>query len=260
MSEQNQTKITILGNSTAVPETGNDSPTFLINDRYLVDTGWWSVESMRARGIDPVQLEYVIFTHFHHDHYMGLPQLLYYLIMRHKPLKELKIIGPAEDLELIVRRSISFLHPERYYTDDVFPTLIPIAPGESYEAEGFRLDTCTTIHPVQGICCRFTDKANGKVFSFTGDTAYHPPIIEHVRGSALLIHEAALGPIAAAPDDNAYMHSGSIDAARIAEAAGVEKLLLIHAAASRAEPSVQAAKEAYRGEVEWARFGHTYVL
>lgn len=256
----NRTTVTILGTSGAIPEVGGDSPTFLINDRYLVDTGWSVISNLRGRGIDPLQLEYVFFTHFHHDHYMSLPSLLYYFLMKGKPLQELKIVGPAEDLMLIVTRAMSFLHAERYFDAANVPTLIPLVPGDSYENGDFRIGTCPTIHPVQGLCYRFEDKQTSKVFSFTGDTAYYPPIGEHVKGSDLLIHEAALGPIAANPDDNAYMHAGAIDAARIAEAAGVGKLLLIHAYASRTEASVAEAKQVFRGEVEWPRDGQMYVL
>ncbi|SFJ80336.1 Metallo-beta-lactamase superfamily protein [Paenibacillus sp. UNC496MF] len=257
---EHRTTITFLGTSGAIPEAGGESPTFLINGRYLVDTGWTAVANLRNRGIEPLELEYVFFTHFHHDHYMALPSLLYYWLMRGKPLRELKIVGPAEDLELIVKRAVSFLHPERYYGKDDVPTLIPLLPGDGYEEAAFRLETCATVHPVQGLCYRFMDRRSGKTFTFTGDTAYHPPIAEHARGSALLVHESALGPVAADPANNAYMHAGAIDAGRIAEAAGVPKLLLVHALSSRAESCVAAAKVVFRGEVEWPADGQTYVL
>lgn len=260
MTHDEQTKITFFGTSGAVPEVGGDSPTFLINDKYLVDTGWSVIDNLRSSGHDPLQLEYLIFTHFHNDHYMSLPSLLFYYLMRGRPLEELKIIGPAEDLQLIVRRAIDFLHAERYGWANLSPVLIPLTPGEAYEEENFRLDTCSTAHPVQGLCYRFLDKKSGRLFSFTGDTAFHPPIIEHVRGSALLIHESALGPIAANPDKNDYMHSGAIDAATIAEEAKVGKLLLLHGSAQIAEPCVQAAKQIFSGEVEWPKDGQTYII
>ncbi|WP_240633488.1 MBL fold metallo-hydrolase [Paenibacillus montanisoli] len=253
------TRITIFGTSGAVPEIGGDSPSFLINDKYLVDTGWAAIQNLRGHGVDPLELDYLIFTHFHHDHYLSLPSLLFYFLSWGK-LQELKIIGPAEDLERMVKRALDFLDAERFFAKDEVPTLIPLQPGDNYETEGFRLDTCSTIHPVQGLGYRFTDARTGKSFAFSGDTAYHPPIAELAKGSALLIHEAALGPKAADPNDNAYMHSGSIDAARIAEAAGVDRLLLLHGAASRAEACVEAAKQEFGGSVEWPHFGQTYVL
>ncbi|WP_308637254.1 MBL fold metallo-hydrolase [Paenibacillus silvisoli] len=253
------TRVTVFGTGGAVPEVGGDSPSFLINDKYLVDTGWAAVQNLREHGVDPLELDYLIFTHFHHDHYLSLPSLLFYFLSRGN-VRDLKIIGPAEDLERMVKRALDFLDAERYWSKDEVPTLIPLQPGDSYETEDFRLDTCSTIHPVQGLAYRFTDARTDKSFTFSGDTAYHPPIAELAKGSLLLIHEAALGPKAADPNDNAYMHSGSIDAARIAEAAGVATLLLLHGASSRVDACLETAKQAFNGSVEWPHFGQTFVL
>jgi ribonuclease Z len=257
---EHQTNITFLGTSSAFPDIGGDTVSFLINDRYLVDTGWSAVGNMRDLGVNPAQIEYLLFTHMHHDHYLSLPSLLFYLLCVRKPLKELKIIGPVNDVERVVKLAMDFLQTKQFYDDCSGPTIIPLTPGDAYEDEDFSISTCATRHPVQGLCYRFTDKRTGKFFSFTGDTAYHPPIARHVKGSPLLIHEAAMGPLAADPSDNLYLHSGSIDAARIAEAADVGKLLLVHDSCSNAEASVEAASQVFTKTVEWPLDGQKYVL
>src|SRR5690606_29751070 len=113
--------------------------------------------------------------------------------------------------------------------------------GQSYEAEAFRFDTCATRHPVQGLCYRFEDKATGKIFTITGDTAFHPPLVPFIRGSSVLITEASCGPGKADPDRNTYLHSGAEDAAQLAAEAGVKSLYLVHGPASAAEACVDAA-------------------
>lgn len=253
-----KTKITFLGTSGATPENGNDTASFVINDKYLVDTGWNAVMNLISVGINPREIEYVIFTHFHHDHYMSLPALLYFLISGKSP--NLKIIGPAEELEHIVTLSLEFLQRKRYFEGSKIPELIPLRSGECYETSEFRLDACEALHPVPALCYRYQDKLNERFFSFTGDTAYYPPIIEHVRNSSLLIHEASLGPTEANPGNNDYLHSGSVDAARVADQAGVEKLLLVHGSLMKASESVEAAKKHFSGEVEWPRTGQIYYV
>ncbi len=253
-----KTKITFLGTSGATPENGNDTASFVINDKYLVDTGWNVVMNLMSVGINPRDIQYVIFTHFHHDHYMSLPALLYFLISGKS--QNLKIIGPAEELEHIVTLSLAFLQRERYFEDSIIPELIPLRPGECYETSEFKLDACAALHPVPALCYRYQDKRNEQFFSFTGDTAYYPPIIEHVRNSALLIHEESLGPTEANPDSNDYLHSGSVDAARIAEQAGVGKLLLVHGPLMKASDSVEAAKKHFSREVEWPGTGQIYYV
>ena len=70
-------------------------------------------------------------------------------------------------------------------------------------------------------------EATGATVAFTGDTGYHPPLVEHVRGCDLLIHEASHGANSPEPAPT-QGHAGAPDGARIAEAAGVKQLALVH--------------------------------
>ncbi|WP_248930406.1 MBL fold metallo-hydrolase [Paenibacillus hamazuiensis] len=255
-----ETTITFLGTSTALPDLGSDTASFVINRKYLVDTGWSAVSNLRNVGVDPTEIEYVFFTHMHHDHYLSLPSLIFYFLMKRKNLEDLKMIGPVQDLERVVTLSMKLLQVDRFYSGKGAPTLIPLHPGDFFEDAAFTLHTCETVHPVQGLCYRFVDKRTGKVVSFTGDTAYHPPIADHVRGSSLLITEASLGPVSADPQHNPALHSGAIDAARIAEAAQVEKLLLVHGPLGKADACVEAASQVFSKTVAWPKDGETVTV
>lgn len=254
------TKIQFLGTSAAVPDTGDDTASFVINDCYLVDMGWSVVHNLRVNGINPLDIQYVFFTHLHHDHYLSLPSLLYYWWMHGQPLQKLKIIGPQDDIERVVDLALQFLQAGLFFGKQCIPTVIPLRPGQVYESEMFRLETHDTIHPVQGLCYRFEDQRTHKVFSFTGDTAYHPRLANHIRGSELLIHDASLGPIAADPSDNSTMHSGAIDAARLANDAGVKRLVLIHGMRSTAQACVTMASQVFSGSVLWPEVGETILI
>ncbi|WP_127583253.1 MBL fold metallo-hydrolase [Paenibacillus koleovorans] len=251
------TSITFLGTSTATPDVGSDTASFLINHSILVDTGWNVVSNLRNLGVQPSDLKYVLFTHFHHDHYLSLPSLLYFLLSR-KKLGEVTFIGPQAELEFVIKQALSFLQVERFWPGVELPKLIPLTPGQSYEAEEFKFTTCPTLHPVEGVCYRFWDKVTGKEFSFAGDSAYYEPIIEHVRGTSLLIHEASLGPVEADPEKNAFLHSGAIDAGKVASQAEVGQLMLVHGPLAKAEESVRAAQEVFTGHVLWPIEGKTY--
>ncbi len=265
--ENMQTKITFLGTSTVVPTARHDTASFIINGKYLVDTGWCAAIKMLEYGFTPMNLEYLFFTHCHHDHYIGLPHLLFYLRMRRSERPDrppLKIVGPAEDTEKVITLARRFLQTDRFPDVEHIPDIIPLNPGESYQTEAFRIDTCATIHPVQGLCYKFTDKLSGAVFAFTGDTAYHPPIAEHVKGVSFLIHEASHGP------ENPPLlppqiggdreggeiggdrgrgtstgHSGAPQAAAIAQAAGVDLLALIHCPEKQSQAALVAAQRIF---------------
>lgn len=258
---QEKTKVTFFGTEAAVPELGGETASFLINDEVMVDTGWNIVDNLRRQGIDPGSIRYLLFTHMHHDHYISLPSLLYYFLITNKDLSGLKILGPEEDLQPIMHHTLEFLFLNRkFYPDRNYPTIIPLSPGEAHEDDRFLLETTSSLHPVQALCYKYTDKQTGKTVTFTGDTAYHEPIIDLARGSSLLIHEATYGAIPANPQKNGGLHSSAMDAAEIAKAANVEQLALIHGLRHNNEASVKAAEAIYSGPVMWPAKDQTILL
>jgi len=257
-SGSSHTEVTFLGTDAVVPECGADTASFVINRRYMVDTGWYGALKMRCYGIDPMLLEILFLTHCHHDHYLGLPHLLFYLAMRagERPDRApLKIVGPAGEIERVVQLSQAFLQMERFGPVRYEPELIPLTPGQTVEDPDFSLAACSSVHPVPGLCYRFTDRQTGKVVAFTGDTAYDAGIVEHMRGASLLIHEASFGA-SPAPASNPYMHSGAPDAARVAREAGVGQLALVHCPRQKQAAALQAARTLFPNSI-WPADGET---
>lgn len=241
---RDRTEILFLGTEAVVPGCGGDTASFVINGRYLVDTGWYAAIKMQCYGISPLDIEILFLTHCHHDHYLGLPALLFYLTMRarERPSRApLKIVGPAADLERVVRLSQQLLQPDVFPPVRYEPELIPMTPGDTYDDAGLTVATGASVHPVPALCYRFTDKRTGAVFAYTGDTAYDSGVIEHVRGASLLIHEASFGA-SPTPANNTSLHSSAPDAARAAAEAGVSRLALVHCPRANQAAALKAAR------------------
>lgn len=242
-----QTRLTFLGTSVANPGAGEDTACFVINGTLLIDCGFNAALNMQRYGLEPTRIETLFVTHFHHDHYLGLPSLLFIRGMRSRQLIDrppLQIVGPADDLPLVVELTRRFLQADRFPV--VWPKidLRPLEPGDTYETDQFKIETVRALHPVTGFCSRFTDKATGAVIAFSGDTNPNPALAKLARGADVLIHEASVGP--ATPDDKIGRdHSRAIDAARIAKEAGVKKLVLIHLATRQQEASLAAARTVF---------------
>ena len=258
--EPPRTEVTFLGTDAVTPACGGDTASFVINRRYLVDTGWYGALKMRCYGLDPMELEYLFLTHCHHDHYLGLPHLLFYLAMNRAERPDrapLKIVGPQEDLVPVVRLAQQFLQMERFAPVRYEPECIPLAPGETWDADDFTLAACASLHPVPGLCYRFTDKRTGQVVAFTGDTAYDPTIVRHVQAASLLIHEASYGASPAPPgNNNTSLHSGAPDAARVAREAGAGRLALVHCPRPKQQAALEAAQALFPNTL-WPADGET---
>ncbi|MGI6419279.1 MAG: hypothetical protein ACOX1P_26855 [Thermoguttaceae bacterium] len=46
--------VTILGDSSCIPDLGHEAACFLINGKHLVDAGWCAALKMRQYGFDPL--------------------------------------------------------------------------------------------------------------------------------------------------------------------------------------------------------------
>jgi len=248
------TFITILGSSGCKYDYGNDTASYLINNKIIVDTGWNLVENILDLGLNPTDFKTVLFTHFHHDHYLALPQFLFYYINSGKSLSELTFIGP-DGLNLIVNLALNFLQVSQFYKDAGYPECKEIASGESIildigdNGQLFQLfiEAYKSIHPVDGRYYCVTDMNTGAKIGFSGDTAYNSAEKLFFKDFDLLIHECSLG--GKHTGENLYLHSDATDAAVIAEEARVKKLALVHYPARLRAECFNAAKNKFHGEI-----------
>lgn len=238
-------KVAFLGTAAVVPEGGHESTCLLIDGHLLVDAGWNAAITMRRFGCDPMAVETLLITHFHHDHYLGLPQLIYYLANKHYERPDrapLRIAGPAEDVARITALALAFLEADAHKSvQAVLPEVVPLTAGAELQCGRVRVTTIAGRHTVPSLCCRFRTGASRASCVYSADTAPFPELEEFARGADLLIHEASYGA-SSAPAGDPWMHSGAPDAARAAAAAGVRRLALVHGLESQKAGAVAAAQ------------------
>ena len=176
------TILTFVGTGSCTPLAGNETACYLLNGHTLVDTGWCAALSMLRCGHDATELDHVVITHCHHDHYMGLASVFFYRRMQQARLREdapeLRVIGPAEDIARVVDLARAYLQVDRFSAVQTDPDVVPVEPGESFEAGEFAVSTAPVQHPVQGMACRFVDTNTGVEIGLSGDTAFKPELAE----------------------------------------------------------------------------------
>jgi len=111
--------------------------------RLLVDCGEGAQRQMiNSTGL--VQVDEIYVTHFHADHYLGLPGLLktYDLMERQAPLR---IVGPAGLIGLFeaLKRIFGRL---RYEVE-----LVELGPGEGIEHDGFEMRAFEVEHRMKAL-------------------------------------------------------------------------------------------------------------
>jgi len=253
-------EITFLGTAAVTPGPGHDTATFLIDGRLLIDTGWSVVLRLRQFGFDPLRLDALFLTHGHHDHYLGLPSLLFDREMRAAGTPPLPIYVPAAEVAHTVDVSAAFLQPDRYpnLRADLLAKVHPLEPGGAFEDDRLHVEAFATRHTVPSLGYRITDRTTGAVCALTGDTAFFPELVESVRGADLLVTEASFGANPA-PANDQWLHMGAPDAAHLARAANVDRLALVHCREDKQEAALAAARAIFP-DTFWPADGETMTL
>jgi ribonuclease Z len=262
--------IVFFGTSGSVP-TAQRSPSALLvrrgGERLLFDCGEGTQRQMLRSNVGLVELREVFLTHYHADHYLGLPGMLKTFSLRGRELP-LTIHGPPGLGELFsaMRRIFGKLS---YAVE-----LVELHPGDVLERREYNLVTFAPSHSVVSLGYALVEHARpgrfdveaadalgvpverrgmlqrgdsveledgsivtpdavlgparpGRKLVLTGDTAPSSLVAEVARGAEVLVHEATF------LDEESEraretMHSTALDAAEIARDAEVGLLALTH--------------------------------
>lgn len=210
-------KLTVLGCLGAYPYKGQGTTGYLLQSgdfNLLLDAGSTTLVQLE-KILDPLALDAVILSHYHHDHIADLGVLQYYWQLF--PTKEAKPILPIYGHTL-----------DEFHFNDL--TLAGVTEGRPYyeteqlELGPFSVTFMKTIHPVVCYAMRFVENSTGKVFVFTGDSGYLASFTEFAKGCDLFLADTYLF----AGHENHKAHFTAKESGEIARAAAVKKLVLTH--------------------------------
>lgn len=210
-------KLTVLGCLGAYPYKGEGTTGYLLESEgyhLLLDAGSTTLIQLE-KILDPLALDAVILSHYHHDHIADLGVLQYYwqLFPKQAERNVLPIYGHGED-------SIHFNEL----------TMAGVTEGHDYlqtkqlELGPFSVTFMKTIHPVTCYAMRFVENSTGKIFVFTGDSGYLESFVDFAKDADLFLADTYLF----AGNERHKAHFTSQESGEIAAAAKVKKLVLTH--------------------------------
>jgi ribonuclease Z len=139
--------VVFLGTSASMPTAQRGTPALLIRrggERLLVDCGEGTQRQLLRSSIGLIELREVFLTHYHADHYLGLPGMLKTFALRGRDLP-LTIYGPPGLREL-------FGALRRVFGKLSFPLdLVELAPGADLERDDYTLRTFGVEHGVSAV-------------------------------------------------------------------------------------------------------------
>ncbi|OCC04463.1 hypothetical protein BA190_12135 [Labrys sp. WJW] len=156
----------------------------------LLDCGATTMTALSAMGIDPDQIDLIMLTHLHGDHFGGIPFLLLDAQWVRKRTRSLRIIGPPGTIERLSTTIEALFAGATMETPWSFAWSVEeMAPGTQREAQGFTIRTVEVVHPCGAPATAVRLEGDGKVFVHSGDTEWTEVLPQIADGADLLFLE-----------------------------------------------------------------------
>lgn len=189
------------------------------NDTCLLcDCGFSAAHTYFSFCDDPDQLDLVWISHFHGDHFFGMPLLLlrFFEMRRSKPLTIISQDG-AEDKVL---RAMDLAYPRFRSKLSYDIRFTEIEPGSIHEIEGLQFQSAQTLHSQRNLGL-LVDDGKHKLY-YSGDGRPSESVAELVEGCDLAVHEAFR------LDEEIHHHGSITGCLKLAKSCSIKKLALVH--------------------------------
>lgn len=194
-------KLTVLGSSDAFNSMARCHSSYLIRDTIAgqlrtlaIDFGATSLFALKRAGYEPKDLDGVLITHLHGDHFGGLPFLILDAMYQEPRQHPLPLLGPHL-LEQRLGRLFDVLYPDVWSRKRSFETPhLPLSPGQTQTIAGFEVEGFLASHmphPELPLCLRVRNPETGKVIAFSGDTELCEGFLQASQHADLLVAECS---------------------------------------------------------------------
>ncbi len=160
--------------------------------RVLLDCGATTLLALAHAAIDPDRIDAVLISHFHGDHFGGLPLLVLDLAAnrgggRPSRLRPLTIAGPAGTAQRL-REAMALFRWEGAFTAAERRNLLrfgALRPGERTSIGPLQVEPFAAVHTPEALMFRLA--LAGRTIAYSGDTAWTEAIVPLSAGADLFI-------------------------------------------------------------------------
>jgi ribonuclease BN (tRNA processing enzyme) len=191
-------KITIVGSGDAFGTEGRSHTCIRIDaagQTTLVDFGAASLVAWKKFGFLTDDIDAIVVSHLHGDHFGGVPFLLLECQFGARRTKPLTMIGPPgfkERLDIILEA----LFPGAPRIEWSFPwTVNEILARRATHICGLDLETFEVRHAAGGLATGVRLSDGKTTFAFSGDSAWTPSLIDLAAGADLFLVECFSGDV-----------------------------------------------------------------
>jgi len=192
-------ELSFLGSGSAFCKDGRYWSAFLLNGRYLFDAPPTTLPQLRRLGRATKDIDVIFISHFHGDHFAGLPFLLldYSYVTRRE--RDLTIVGPPGCQDFLESFNAMCYPSLRGREDDGYRRIyLEAAPGQEQTVAEVSFAALPVPHAagLQSFGYRVT--IGGRSVAYTGDCEYSEAVLQLAHGADVLVMDcthAERGPL-----------------------------------------------------------------
>ncbi|EDM37983.1 hypothetical protein PBAL39_16199 [Pedobacter sp. BAL39] len=189
-SESTNNALQIIGCGDAFASGGNFHTCFHLRSgetNILIDCGATTLHGLRRLQIDPDQIDIILISHLHGDHYAGIPFLLMDAAVR-KRQRKLKIITPNTG-KARIKALLQLLYPGSDKTEQLPVEYIEYKSYEILQLDGIQVQAYPVVHSKAALSHGLRITIGHQVLSYSGDTSWTDNLIPLSDGADLFICE-----------------------------------------------------------------------
>ncbi len=256
LAGRNEMAVLLCGTGSPLPDKARGGPCTMVaveGKLYLVDTGLDTARDLMLWRIPLENVAGVLLTHFHSDHIadLGEVRLQTWVAGRNAPLP---VYGPPGVERVVAGFNEAYALDDGYRTAHHGAAMLPpdavaleahaVQPGTVLDKDGLKITAITVHHPPATPAYGYRFDFAGRSIVISGDTAPDENLARAAKGADILVHEglspemvAILRDATAAAGhprqskifhDIPGYHTSPVDAARVANEAGVKLLVFSH--------------------------------
>jgi len=157
---------------------------------FLIDCGASSLPALKCHEIVRNDIELILITHFHGDHFAGLPFFLLdaQFSRRTRPL----VIAGPQGIEIRLTQVMEALFEHSSRTQQKFElSIVPLEGGQSRSFGAVTITPFPVVHGESGgPFLGYRIEAEGRVLAYTADTEWTDALVPLGRDADLLVAEA----------------------------------------------------------------------
>lgn len=188
-------ELVFIGTSDAFGAAGRrQSAVFVRGERggMLLDCGGTTNTGLMQLGISRDEVDTILISHFHGDHFGGIPALLYASLYTDRRTHPIEIVGPP-DVEARVRALAGALGHHLDTCDWTYPIRFrEIHADETIEAGPAKVHAFATAHQPEAHPQGYRVQLGRETISYSGDTGWFDDLPRQIAGSDLFVCECTL--------------------------------------------------------------------